>query len=99
MIVVIDRRSNERLEAVDRSRLSWDSGDGRWVRRSSDSMQRARLAGGARRFIMHVVLRRTGRIDVRPVPHPIAPLPDTRDQKGELGDQREDGRRSPNNRA
>ena len=99
MIVVIDRQPDEGLQAVDWCGLPWGSRDRCRMWRPGDSVERARLTGGARRFVVHIMLGRTGRIDVRTVPHPVPPFANARNQKSELGDQREDGRRSPNDRA
>ena len=98
-MLAVNRRSEIGLEAIDRGGLSTDRSDQRRVRQPNEPVQRARLARGARRFIVDVMRRRPTGIDVRGVPNAGAALADARDDERELRDHREDGRGSPEHRA
>jgi hypothetical protein len=86
--MAIDCRPEIGLETIDGGGLSTDGIDSWSVRRPNDTVQRPRLTGGARGFIVNVVRRCPAGIHVRGVPDPGATLADARDDERELRDHR-----------
>jgi hypothetical protein len=88
-----------RLGRGDRCQLTSRSDDEGWMREPGDPVERSRLAGGADRFVVRVVRRRSTRIDVGREAEPRAPFAKRGNAQSELRHQRQQGGSSQENRA